>query len=293
MGAISYSGGQHDCASCHLRASPLVALDCSGSPDILPYHRVASGGPSYSTVRRGAGHPWGTLTLTSFTAWMREGVIDGSPARPRLGTVIGILEEHVMIIERFLSGDAAHMNSRMTDVPVEASQRVPTQVPPRSQVSDVLDNRRIERRMRAMEEGQDPDVSTKRIHRMPESAIGARRRRGCRGRSARLDGVDAGGGDQAGPFHTEVGASGHQLGEASGSAVPQTPGASTHGYVDETQPNFGSPGASFFDGILSPTSMEQQFGQEPSYYANLAQCLQESSHPIIRPGSVAPPGGPQ
>ncbi|MED6151894.1 hypothetical protein PIB30_086714 [Stylosanthes scabra] len=61
-------------------------------------------------------------------------------------------EEHVMIIhkvrdpaqsklylqwwfmagKKLLLGDAAHADSRMTDVPLEASQRVPTQVPPRS-----------------------------------------------------------------------------------------------------------------------------------------------------------------
>ncbi|MED6151895.1 hypothetical protein PIB30_086715, partial [Stylosanthes scabra] len=120
---------------------------------------------------------------------------------------------------------------------------------------------------------------------MLESAIGGRRRRGGRERCAGGDGVDTGGGDQAEPFTTRVGTSGQHLGEASGSAIPQTPGASTQGYVEETQPDFGSPGASFFDGILSPTSMEQQFGQEAAYYADLARCLQESLQAILRPST--------
>ncbi|MED6214437.1 hypothetical protein PIB30_103101 [Stylosanthes scabra] len=48
------------------------------------------------------------------------------------------------------------------------------------------------------------------------------------------------------------------------------------GYVDETQQFFGSPGGSFFDGVLSPASLEQQFGAEGAYYADLARCLQGS-----------------
>ncbi|MED6202247.1 hypothetical protein PIB30_103411, partial [Stylosanthes scabra] len=63
---------------------------------------------------------------------------------------------------------------------------------------------------------------------------------------------------------------------AGGPDVPHTPGASTQGYVDETQQFVGSPGGSFFDGVLSPASLEQQFGAEGAYYADLARCLQGS-----------------
>ncbi|MED6110363.1 hypothetical protein PIB30_042076 [Stylosanthes scabra] len=56
-----------------------------------------------------------------------------------------------------------------------------------------------------------------------------------------------------------------------------TAAASTQGYVDETQqPFFGSPGQSFFEGVLSPASLERQFGADGAYYADLARCLQES-----------------
>ncbi|MED6189945.1 hypothetical protein PIB30_100971, partial [Stylosanthes scabra] len=50
--------------------------------------------------------------------------------------------------KRFLCGDAAHGDVRMTQVPGEASQRVPTAHVPLLRVDDVPDNRRPERRMR-------------------------------------------------------------------------------------------------------------------------------------------------
>ncbi|MED6140218.1 hypothetical protein PIB30_091087 [Stylosanthes scabra] len=110
-----------------------------------------------------------------------------------------------------------------------------------------------------MEEGQDLDVPPHRIPRMPETAIGGKRRRGDgsdRGRGDTGAWVDGEGG------RSEPGPAGQHVGEASGSVVPQTPGASTQGYVDDTLPDFGSLSASFFDGILNPASLEQQFDQE-------------------------------
>ncbi|MED6112660.1 hypothetical protein PIB30_063590 [Stylosanthes scabra] len=117
---------------------------------------------------------------------------------------------------------------------------------------------------------------------MPKSAIGGRRRRGDRGGRGRGDGAAGvdGGSDRA-----EAGPTGEHVGEASGSAVPQTPGSSTQGYVDDTLHDFGSPSASFFDDVRSPASMEQQFGQEGSYYADLARCLQESPQDTLRPAT--------
>ncbi|MED6191699.1 hypothetical protein PIB30_003044 [Stylosanthes scabra] len=167
--------------------------------------------------------------------------------------------------KRFLCGDAVHTDSRMTQVPVEASQRIPTAPQPMMQVDDVPDRRHPKRQRRvgtrttardwqwvdrAMEEGEgdDVDVAPPGVRRMPEAAIGRRRRGGRRG--------------QAGP---------------SGSHVGQTASASTQGYVDETQQQFfGSPGQSFFKGVLSPASLERQFGADGAYYADLARCLQES-----------------
>ncbi|MED6179022.1 hypothetical protein PIB30_113142, partial [Stylosanthes scabra] len=130
--------------------------------------------------------------------------------------------------KRFLCGDAVHGDVRMTQVPGEASQRVPTAHEPLLRVDDVPDNRRPERRMRvgtrttardwqwvnqAMEEDGEVEVAPQRVRRLPEAAIG-RRRRGGRGGQGR-----GGGGDEA----------------AGGPDVPHTPGASTQGYVDETQ----------------------------------------------------------
>ncbi|MED6200092.1 hypothetical protein PIB30_081932 [Stylosanthes scabra] len=82
--------------------------------------------------------------------------------------------------KRFLSGNAPLADSKMTQVPVEASQRVLTQ---------------------ALEEGQNPDVPPHRIRRTPESAIGDRRHRGDgdgRGSSDVGAGGDRGG-DRAEP----------------------------------------------------------------------------------------------
>ncbi|MED6147506.1 hypothetical protein PIB30_044615 [Stylosanthes scabra] len=50
--------------------------------------------------------------------------------------------------KRFLCVDAAHVDARMTQVPVEASQRVPSAHEPMLRVDDVPDNRHPERRMR-------------------------------------------------------------------------------------------------------------------------------------------------
>ncbi|MED6129214.1 hypothetical protein PIB30_105744, partial [Stylosanthes scabra] len=61
--------------------------------------------------------------------------------------------------------------------------------------------------------------------------------------------------------------------------------AGQHDYVDGTLPDFGSPSASFFDGILSPASLEQRFGQEGAYYADLARCLQIYPQTITRPAT--------
>ncbi|MED6200305.1 hypothetical protein PIB30_083755 [Stylosanthes scabra] len=81
----------------------------------------------------------------------------------------------------------------------EASQRVPTAHEPLLRVDDVPDNRRPERRMRvgtrttardwqwvnqAIEEDGEVDVAPQRVHRLPEAAIG-RRRRGGRGGQGR------------------------------------------------------------------------------------------------------------
>ncbi|MED6190802.1 hypothetical protein PIB30_109556, partial [Stylosanthes scabra] len=152
--------------------------------------------------------------------------------------------------KRFLGADAAHADVRLTQLPVEASQRVPTAHEPLLRVDDVPDNRRPKRRMRvgtrttardwqwvnqAMEEDGEVDVAPQR---------GWQRRTGH----------DGGGG------HEVAGGQDGGHGEPSGGSVPRTPGASTQGYVDETQQFFGSPGESFFDGVLSPASLEQQFG---------------------------------
>ncbi|MED6129713.1 hypothetical protein PIB30_110613 [Stylosanthes scabra] len=157
------------------------------SPHILWDHRVTSSRPCCSSVRR-------------------------SPRYPRPSG------------KRFLCGDAAHGDVRMTQVPGEASQRVPTAHEPLLRVDDVPDNRRPERRMRvgtrttardwqwvnqAMEEDGEVEVAPQRVRRLPEAAIG-RRRRGGRGGQGR-----GGGGDEA----------------AGGPDVPHTPGASTQGYV--------------------------------------------------------------
>ncbi|MED6121002.1 hypothetical protein PIB30_025957 [Stylosanthes scabra] len=124
---------------------------------------------------------------------------------------------------------------------------------------------------RALEEGEDDDidVAPPRVRRMPEAAIGRRRRGGRRGQ---------GGGD-----------GGSHAAEPSGSAVGQTAGASTQGYVDETQQIFGSPGQSFFEGVLSHASLERQFGADGAYYADLARCLQESPQAAHRGSSSQPP----
>ncbi|MED6226820.1 hypothetical protein PIB30_107494 [Stylosanthes scabra] len=89
--------------------------------------------------------------------------------------------------KRFLCGDAAHGDVRMTQVPGEASQRVPTAHEPLLRVDDVPDNRRPERRMRvgtrttardwqwvnqAMEEDGEVEVAPQRVRRLPEAAIG-------------------------------------------------------------------------------------------------------------------------
>ncbi|MED6117023.1 hypothetical protein PIB30_105811, partial [Stylosanthes scabra] len=116
----------------------------------------------------------------------------------------------------------------------------------------------------AMEEDGEVDVAPQRVRRLPEAAIG-RRRRGGRGGQGR-----GGGGDEA----------------AEGPDVPHTPGASTQGYVDETQRFFGSPRGSFFDGVLSPASLEQQFGAEGAYYADLARCLQGSPQGALGRSSI-------
>ncbi|MED6141513.1 hypothetical protein PIB30_104167, partial [Stylosanthes scabra] len=125
--------------------------------------------------------------------------------------------------KRFLCGDAAHVDVRMTQVPGEASQRVPIAHEPLLRVDNVPDNRRPERRMRvgtrttakdwqwvnqAMEEDGEVDVAPQRVRRVAEEDRGGA------------------GGDEA----------------AGGPDVPHTPGASTQGYVDETQQFFGSPG---------------------------------------------------
>ncbi|MED6178984.1 hypothetical protein PIB30_112662, partial [Stylosanthes scabra] len=104
-----------------------------------------------------------------------------------------------LVGKRFLCGDAAHGDVRMTQVPGEASQRVPTAHEPLLRVDDVPDNRRPERRMRvgtrttardwqwvnqAMEEDGEVEVAPQRVRRLPEAAIG-RRRRGGRGGQGR------------------------------------------------------------------------------------------------------------
>ncbi|MED6149228.1 hypothetical protein PIB30_060428 [Stylosanthes scabra] len=67
------------------------------------------------------------------------------------------------------------------------------------------------------------------------------------------------------PLHAAVGVVevGEHVGKGSVAAVDPTPGASTQGYVDDTPREFGSLRQSFFEGILCPASMEQQFGQRP------------------------------
>ncbi|MED6214984.1 hypothetical protein PIB30_108808 [Stylosanthes scabra] len=109
--------------------------------------------------------------------------------------------------KRFLCGDAAHVDVRMTQVPGEASQRVPRAHEPLMRVDDVPDNRRPERRIdwqwvnQAMEEDGEVDVAPQRVHRLPEAAIG-RRRRGGRGGQGR--GGAGRGGDEAAGGHNRV-----------------------------------------------------------------------------------------
>ncbi|MED6108336.1 hypothetical protein PIB30_022926 [Stylosanthes scabra] len=172
--------------------------------------------------------------------------------------------------KRFLCGDAVHPDSRMTQVPVEASQRIPTAPQPMMQVDDVPDRRRPERQRRvgtrttardwqwvnrAMEEGEgdDVDVAPPRVRRMPEAAIGRHRRGGRRG--------------QAGGGGTECGGGGSHAAEPSGSHVGQTTGVSTHG----------------------PASIEKQFGADSAYYVDLARCLQESPQGAQRGSSSQVP----
>ncbi|MED6211162.1 hypothetical protein PIB30_070996 [Stylosanthes scabra] len=129
--------------------------------------------------------------------------------------------------KRFLCVDAAHVDGQITQVPVEASQRVPTAHEPMLRVDDVPDNRRPERRMRvgtrttardwqwvnrAMEEDGEVDVVPQRVRRMPEATIG-RHRRGGRGGRGRDGGGDEAAGGSAG------GDGGFHAGEPSGSAV--------------------------------------------------------------------------
>ncbi|MED6184577.1 hypothetical protein PIB30_048724 [Stylosanthes scabra] len=147
--------------------------------------------------------------------------------------------------KRFLCVDAAHVDVRMTQVPGEASQRVPTTHEPLLRVDDVPDNRSTERRMRvgtrttardwqwvnqAMEEDGEVDVAPQRVRRLPEAAIG-RRRRGGRG------GQGLGGGETRQP-EDRMGAT---------KSLP-----------------------------VVPCHRPPQFGAEGAYYADLARCLQES-----------------
>ncbi|MED6176027.1 hypothetical protein PIB30_084038 [Stylosanthes scabra] len=136
--------------------------------------------------------------------------------------------------KRFLRADAAHADVRLTQLPVEASQRlpveasqrVPTAHEPLLRVDDVPDNRRPERRMRvgtrttardwqwvnqAMEEDGEVDVAPQRVRRLPKAAIGRRRRGGRGGRGHDREGHEAAGGQDGGD------------GEPSGGYVPRTP----------------------------------------------------------------------
>ncbi|MED6161823.1 hypothetical protein PIB30_064361 [Stylosanthes scabra] len=103
--------------------------------------------------------------------------------------------------KRFLGADAAHADVRLTQLPVEASQRVPTAHEPLLRVDDV-------------------------------STIGL---------SGAVAGVAEEDGGMTGGDEAADGQDGGD-GEPSGGSVPRTPGASTQGYVDETQQFFGSPG---------------------------------------------------
>ncbi|MED6151680.1 hypothetical protein PIB30_084726 [Stylosanthes scabra] len=152
--------------------------------------------------------------------------------------------------KRFLCVDATHVDARMTQVPGEASQRVPTAHEPLLWVDDVPDNRRPERRMRvgtrttardwqwvnqAMEEDGEVDVAPRRVCRMLEAAIGRRCRGGRGGR-----GRDGGGGETR--------------------------------QSEDRRGRRRIPCRRAF----RPASLEQQFGAEGAYYADLARCLQES-----------------
>ncbi|MED6203164.1 hypothetical protein PIB30_112884, partial [Stylosanthes scabra] len=166
---------------------------------------------------------------------MAEAVTDGSLTRTRHGMRVadpGASELYLrwwfLAGKRFLCGDAAHGDVRMTQVPGEASQRVPTAHEPLLRVDDVPDNRLPERRMRvgtrttardwqwvnqAMEEDGEVEVAPQRVRRLPEAAIG-RRRRGGRGGQGR------GGGETRQPedrmCHTPPG-----LAHRSSSSVPR------------------------------------------------------------------------
>ncbi|MED6145167.1 hypothetical protein PIB30_022477 [Stylosanthes scabra] len=113
------------------------------------------------------------------------------------GPYPGLLELYLrwwfMVGKRFLSRDAAHAGSWLTQVLVEATRRVSSAHLPVSQVDDVPDNRRLE--LLAMEDDEDADGPPQRIRRMPEIVVGRRSRggKGRRGHGARGDG-DGGGG---------------------------------------------------------------------------------------------------
>ncbi|MED6154508.1 hypothetical protein PIB30_113168 [Stylosanthes scabra] len=121
---------------------------------------------------------------------MAEAVTDGSLTRTRHGMRVadpGASELYLrwwfLAGKRFLCGDAANGDVRMTQVPGEASQRVPTAHEPLLRVDDVSDNRRPERRMRvgtrttardwqwvnqAMEEDGEVEVAPQRVRRSPQ-----------------------------------------------------------------------------------------------------------------------------
>ncbi|MED6189880.1 hypothetical protein PIB30_100329 [Stylosanthes scabra] len=95
----------------------------------------------------------------------------------------------------------------------------------------------------AMEEDGEVDVAPQRVRRLPEAAIG-RRRRGGRGGQGR------GGGEMRQP-------------EDQMEATESLPVVPCHGPPVQAH-------------RVIPASLEQQFGAEGAYYADLARCLQES-----------------
>ncbi|MED6220892.1 hypothetical protein PIB30_049153 [Stylosanthes scabra] len=100
--------------------------------------------------------------------------------------------------KRFLSGDAAHMDSRLTQVPMEATCGVSSSPPPVSQLmtcritGTLRDGCELVPGSPGMEEENAP---SQRVCRMLETSIGRHRRggRGGRGWGARGDGADVGG----------------------------------------------------------------------------------------------------